>query len=99
MVCGKQGYLLRAQVLLAAIGLRGVMSAATLLAALAPVHAQSQSAETHKETAVQRQACKPDVFRLCRWYIPNRSAITYCLHKNIELLSPDCRAVMEGRLR
>ena len=83
--------------LLAAIGLRVVASAATLMATLAPVHAQS--AETHKETAVQRQACKPDVFRLCRWYIPNRSAITYCLHKNIELLSPDCRAVMEGRLK
>lgn len=50
-------------------------------------------------TQVQKNACKPDVFRVCSWYIPNRDAITSCLHTNIDRLTPDCRAVMEGRLK
>jgi hypothetical protein len=50
-------------------------------------------------TEVQKRACQPDVFRLCSWYIPNRDAITTCLHSNIDKLNADCRAVMEGRLR
>ena len=53
----------------------------------------------YEETEAQRNACKPDVYRLCKWYIPSRSGITYCLHQNIDKLSPDCRAVMEGKLR
>ena len=52
-----------------------------------------------ESTAAQRAACKPDVYRLCKWYIPSHSAITYCLRQNIDKLNPDCRAVMEGRLR
>ena len=50
-------------------------------------------------TPVQRRACRPDVFRLCREWIPKVEAITYCLNKNMERLSRDCRAVMEGKLR
>ena len=53
----------------------------------------------YEETDVQRNACKPDVYRICKWYIPSRSGITYCLMKNIDKLSPACRAVMEGQLR
>jgi len=60
----------------------------------------AQAAGDHLEsTARQRAACKPDVYRLCKLYIPSHDGITYCLHKNIGQLSPDCRAVMEGRLR
>jgi hypothetical protein len=50
-------------------------------------------------TETQKNACKPDVFRLCSWYIPSREKITACLNQNIGKLTPDCRAVMEGRLR
>jgi hypothetical protein len=50
-------------------------------------------------TPAQRNACRPDVFRLCKEWIPKHDAITYCLQKNIERLSRDCRAVMEGKLR
>lgn len=50
-------------------------------------------------TETQKRACRPEVFRLCSWYIPNRDAITACLHSNIDKLNADCRAVMEGRLR
>lgn len=53
----------------------------------------------HDVTEVQKRACQPDVFRLCSWYIPNRDAITTCLHSNVDKLNADCRAVMEGRLR
>jgi UDP-N-acetylglucosamine enolpyruvyl transferase len=67
-------------------------AAATLSATCAAVHAE-------ESTAVQRQACKPDVYRLCKWYIPSHAGINYCLHQNIDHLSPECRAVMEGRLR
>jgi hypothetical protein len=50
-------------------------------------------------TPAQRRACRPDVFKLCSEWIPKHDAITYCLHKNIDRLSPACRAVMEGKLR
>ncbi len=50
-------------------------------------------------TAAQRRACKPDVFRLCSKFIPNRKAITQCLEANRSGLSPDCRAVFNGTLK
>jgi hypothetical protein len=50
-------------------------------------------------TETQKRACEPDVFRLCSRSIPNRDAITTCLHNNIDKLNANCRAVMEGRLR
>ena len=73
------------------IGLR-LMTAAAILTA-------SCSARAEESTEIQRRACKPDVYRLCKWYIPSHAAITYCLQQNIDKLSPECRAVMEGRLR
>ena len=72
---------------------------ATVFCASAIALAATASASAEESTAVQRAACKPDVYRLCKWYIPSHSAITYCLRKNLDQLSPDCRAVMEGRLR
>lgn len=50
-------------------------------------------------TFAQRRACKPDVFRLCGQFIPNRSEITSCLQRNKPRLNPDCRAVFEGKLK
>jgi hypothetical protein len=44
-------------------------------------------------TPAQRNACKPDVFRLCAEFIPDRDAITACLERNVPKLNPDCRAV------
>ncbi len=74
-----------------------VVYCAGLVAAV--VSATSVALHAEEGTARQRQACKPDVYRLCSTYIPSRDGITYCLHLNIRRLSPDCRAVMEGRLR
>ena len=44
-------------------------------------------------TAEQRAACTPDAFRLCSSEIPNIPAITACMRKNFENLSPACKAV------
>lgn len=44
-------------------------------------------------TAEQRAACTPDAFRLCSQHIPNIPAITACMKKNFENLSPACKAV------
>ncbi|MGH7878127.1 MAG: hypothetical protein ACREQD_01375 [Candidatus Binataceae bacterium] len=72
---------------------RAVFCAAVVaVAAGPPVHAE-------ESTPRQREACKPDVYRLCKWYILSHSGITYCLHANINRLSSECRAVMEGGLR
>jgi hypothetical protein len=62
------------------------------VATFTSIHAQ-------ESTQAQRQACKPDVYRLCKLYIPSHDGITYCLHQNIARLSRACRAVMEGKLR
>jgi hypothetical protein len=51
------------------------------------------------DTAAQRRACEPDVFRLCKDFIPNPSAITSCLVRNKPRLSADCRAVFDGQLK
>ncbi|MGX9425582.1 MULTISPECIES: hypothetical protein [Bradyrhizobium] len=48
-------------------------------------------------TSAQRNACKPDVFRLCAEFIPNRDTITACLQRKVSKLSPACRAVFEGK--
>jgi hypothetical protein len=47
-------------------------------------------------TPAQRRACKPEVFRLCKEFIPNRTAITACLQRHRAQLNPDCRAVFSG---
>ena len=41
-----------------------------------------------------RQACTPDVFRLCMSEIPNADAIVVCLKANKKNLSPACKKVM-----
>ena len=89
---------------LSALGICAVSAAIVPAGTFAALHAQQRTApqsaaQNQESTAVQREACKPDVYRLCKWYIPSHSGITYCLHKNIDQLSPACRAVMEGRLR
>ncbi|MBY9045466.1 hypothetical protein, partial [Pseudomonas fluorescens] len=54
--------------------LPGALAGLLLLAATA--------ACAQEETLAQRNACKPDVFRLCSDFIPDRTAITNCLERN-----------------
>jgi hypothetical protein len=44
-------------------------------------------------TEAQRQACTPDVFRLCSSSIPSVDRIVACLKTNRAKLSPACSAV------
>ena len=44
-------------------------------------------------TSAQREACMPDVFRLCSQHIPDASAITACLKREKPRLSAACRGV------
>jgi hypothetical protein len=43
-------------------------------------------------TADERQACEPDVNRLCSQFIPDRDKIILCLNQKVRELSPSCRA-------
>ena len=80
------------RILAISIGLRTAMTVALLVASYGVLHAE-------QESYAQRQACKPDVFRLCSAFIPRRGPITECLERNFNRLSEPCRAVFEGRLR
>lgn len=74
-----------------------LVGAAALVAAhviLIPAAALAGDDVPHHETMRERQACTPDVLRLCRSQVPNREAITDCLVANVEHLSPACHEVM-----
>ena len=49
------------------------------------------------QTAAQKSACRPDVWRLCKRFIPRRAAIISCLAANQSALSPACRIVIMSR--
>jgi hypothetical protein len=57
-----------------------------LVAGPAPLSAQG--------TAAQRQACTPDVLRLCSALIPDAASITAVLRERKADLSEDCRNVL-----
>jgi hypothetical protein len=54
------------------------------------------SASVAQGTMSERQACEPDVFRLCSNFIPNVGEIVACLRGNEARLSEACRQVMSG---
>ena len=47
------------------------------------------------QTAAQRAACTPDVWRLCSSDIPDVGAIKSCLRRERAQLSVACRTVMD----
>lgn len=47
-------------------------------------------------TLSQRHACTPDVFRLCKAFIPDHARITACLERHRRMLSHDCRIVFSS---
>jgi hypothetical protein len=70
----------------------GLVLGATFIAAGTRSHADDG-------TVAQRNACRPEVFRLCKEFIPDRGAITDCLQRKKEQLNPECKAVFEARSR
>lgn len=53
----------------------------------------AETSATAQGTEQQRQACTPDVFRLCGAFIPDADRITACLRGNGPRLSRPCYEV------
>ncbi len=70
------------------------MLAAALLALGAAVLATHEARA--QGTKSEREACTPDVFRLCAAEIPSVDRIVSCLNRKKPQLSPACRTVMNG---
>jgi hypothetical protein len=62
----------------------------TCFLTLAPVAAIAQD----QGTAEERQACEPEVNRLCSEFIPDRDKIIACLNQKVRQLNPACRSVI-----
>jgi hypothetical protein len=45
-------------------------------------------------TADERQACEPDVNRLCGQFIPDRDKIILCLNQKVRELNSSCRSII-----
>jgi hypothetical protein len=67
---------------LASAAMLGLLGAA----ALAPTPAVAEISEQAK------QACTPDVFRLCNEFVPDVAKITACMARKRSQASPACRA-------
>ncbi len=49
---------------------------------------------TAQGTKQQQAACKPDVFRLCKEFLPDQGKIYECLQQNVRKLRPACRKLV-----
>jgi hypothetical protein len=49
-------------------------------------------------TAKQREACAPDVFRLCKPHVPDVDKIVACMERERDKLSPACKVVFTPEL-
>ena len=67
---------------------RLILAGALILLGSAPAITQEQG------TADERQACEPDVNRLCSEFIPDRDKIIVCLNQKVRQLNPACRNVI-----
>lgn len=75
--------------------LLGLLSILTVL-----IHASAQpAAAAYRGSEEDRDACTPDVFRLCSKLIPDATQITICLQQRVRFLSPGCRAVFTSPSR
>ena len=70
-----------------------------LVAGASVARAAPLQTANYQGSDAQRQACTPDVFRLCGQFIPDVPNIVACLKAKKPNLSPGCRATFEGRLR
>lgn len=68
-----------------------------LLASFAVVAVCVTPAVAAEPSEADKQACTPDVFRLCSSSIPNVDNIVACLKKEKRNLSSGCRVVFDRR--
>jgi hypothetical protein len=73
-----------------AMSVRGVFAAVLVVGALAAWPLSAARAESEED----REACTPEVHRLCGQYVPDRERIIQCLKYNMRNLVPACRKVM-----
>jgi hypothetical protein len=74
--------------------LRNIALPAPVLAAATLMIQLSGGVSAEEGTSAQRHACTPDVFRLCRDFIPNHARITACLLQHKRMLNHDCRLAL-----
>jgi hypothetical protein len=67
----------------------------TMTAASSFGYAQDSRTTSHKGTAQQQRACRPDALRLCRG-IHDDDAVLECLRANTAKLHLACREVIES---
>lgn len=71
---------------------------ATFLAVSAlPASAQGPFPNPFEGTPEEQAACRPDVHKFCRAYIPDTFQILGCLQANRPKLRPVCRQVLANR--
>ena len=77
------------------MSVRGMIAAGLFVGALAAWPLSALRAETEQD----REACTPEVHRLCGQFIPDREAIIQCLKHNMKNLNAACRKVMSRPYR
>ena len=77
------------------MSVRGMIAAGLFVGALAAWPLSAARAESQAD----REACTPEVHRLCGQYIPDRERIIACLKHNMKNLGPACRKVMSRPYR
>ncbi len=70
-----------------------MMRNAARIAVAAALCFTAQYAVAEPGSKDEQAACKPDVYRLCKDFIPITERIVSCLEKNRSKLSPACRKV------
>jgi hypothetical protein len=73
-----------------AIQMIGLLSPLAAFAGIAP------AAAAPRDSPEARQACTPEVFRLCNDFVPDTGKITACLERNHASLVPACRRFISG---
>jgi hypothetical protein len=78
-----------------AMSVRKIFAATLVVGTLAAWPLGAARAESEQD----REACTPEVHRLCGQYIPDRERIIACLKHNMRSLNPACRKVMSRPYR
>ena len=77
------------------MSMRGMIATALMLGAIVALPLGAARAESQED----REACTPEVHRLCGQYVPDRERIIACLKHNMKVLVPACRKVMSRPYR
>ncbi len=76
--------------------MRGIRFVA--VSAIAALVAFPSNCWSIEATAKQKEACAPDVFRLCKPHVPDIDKIVACMERERDKLSPACSVVFTPEL-